>query len=617
MDEGIGWLIGLGLVIGAIYLFIVYVVPIILGIAAIILTIFAVIGCLVGTYYGIRNFVAGIAETRNKINLLGCFKNKDIMKKVHDEAPNGIYSDFVYEECARKSFFLGPCFQAVGSIIKEAFSENFDTKPDFSRGEVWYTKVLFFICSLCQLFAQYILGTIMTLALSAVLLVVSLVFTSVVYVLFGIVLAFETLYFKLKKVSFRCQKCTRAYKVPVYACPNCNIKHVRLKPGKYGVFKRKCVCGTILPLTVRATGKKLVKDPTTGNYIKEKYNITDMKSFCPHCGNSDKAGITHPVSIALIGGASAGKTTFKVAFLKDFLDEEIVNYGIDFEFPDDSYDNEFKQIESYYRGIPIPPTPYGAEYDIITFSFMLKHRKFGVDRLIHLYDMPGEAFQKGNAQEGWHMYTFNDGAVFLIDPYSLTRVREESQNELRGSNMGISAASMNELIESLIDTLRQVKTPKNAKGKFKIPIALTINKVDSVLLKKQVGDDAVNTLMNAHPEVFNDYYMTMDYLCRCFLVDNGCSGFIANLDANFETVHFFSSSPIGSVPKGARTPFYPINVLPVMQWLLLRTDKQLASAWTPQKPVSDLTEEQRKLYQTNKDYYDTKIASQLFVSSNP
>lgn len=145
MDEGIGWLIGLGLVIGAIYLFVVYVVPVILGIAAIILAIFAAIGCLVGTYYGVRNFIAGITKTKNKISSVGCFKDEDIMKKVHTEAPNGIYSDFVYEECARKSFFLGSCFQAVGSIIKEAFSENFETKPDFSRGETCYTKILFFI----------------------------------------------------------------------------------------------------------------------------------------------------------------------------------------------------------------------------------------------------------------------------------------------------------------------------------------------------------------------------------------------------------------------------------------------------------------------------------------
>ena len=262
--------------------------------------------------------------------------------------------------------------------------------------------------------------------------------------------------------------------------------------------------------------------------------------------------------------------------------------------------------------MPISATKRGAEYDIITFSFFLKHKKFGVDRLVHLYDMPGEAFQRGDAQEGLYMYTFNDGAVFLIDPYSLTKIREESQNALRGSSMGISAASMNELIESLIDTLRQVKTPKNMKGKFIIPIALTINKSDSKLLKQQIGDDVIKKLMNAYPDVFNDYYMAMDYLCRCFLIDNGCSGFVANLDAYFETIHFFSSSPIGSVPKGARTPFYPINVLLIMQWLMLRTDDQLASVWKPNIPIQDLTETQRMLYQTNKSYYDLQIASMLF-----
>ena len=446
------------------------------------------------------------------------------------------------------------------------------------------------------------------------MLVVSIVFTDILYIFFGITLLIENAYLKIKSVSFRCQKCTHAYDIPVYCCPKCNINHIRLRPGRYGVFKRKCVCGSILPLTVKATGKYPTGSTANQNYWT-KFNIADMKSRCPHCGNEDNAGITHPISIALIGGASAGKTTFKVAFLKDFLDEETVKYNIDFEFPNAEYENEFKRIESYYRGLPIPATQNGAEYDIITFSFFLKHKKFGVDRLIHLYDMPGETFQRGDAQEGWHMYTFNDGAVFLIDPYSLAKVEEENKNEIQGSNMGKSTVPMNELIESLIDTLRQVRTPRNMRGKFTIPIALTINKADSILLKQQIGDDAIKKLMNAEPTIFNDYYMTMDYLCRCFLADNGCSGFIANLDANFETVHFFSSSPIGSVPRGARTPFYPINVLPIMQWLVLRTDDQLASVWKSAVPIKDLSDEQRKLYQVNKNYYDTQISSKILTNS--
>lgn len=611
MDDLEG-LIGLGLIIGAIYIIVKYVIPLLLGLAAVILAVFAGIGIIIGLFLAIRNFVVSIKEVRDKRDYLGLFKSKEIQDRVHDEAPNGNYAAYVYEECARKSYFLGPCFSDIWLVIKGAFAENFETFPDFSRGDAWYGKVAFFFWSLCQLIAQFVLGTLITAVLSIVMLAVSIVFTDILYIFFGIVLLFENLYLKIKSVSFRCQKCMHAYDIPVYCCPKCGINHVRLRPGRYGVFKRKCVCGSTLPLTVNASGKYLTVDNSTNQRVWTKFGVTDMRSLCPHCGNEDNAGITHPISIALIGGASAGKTTFKVAFLKDFLDEEIVNYNIDFEFPSDEYEDEFKRIESYYRGLPIPATQRGAEYDIITFSFFLKHKKFGVDRLVHLYDMPGEAFQRGDAQEGLHMYTFNDGAVFLIDPYSLTKIREESQNELRGSSMGISAASMNELIESLIDPLRQVKTPKNMKGKFTIPIALTINKADSKILKQQIDDDAIRKLMNAYPDVFNDYYMAMDYLCRCFLIDNGCSGFVANLDANFETVHFFSSSPIGSVPKGARTPFYPINVLPIMQWLMLRTDDQLASVWKPTVPVQDLTETQRLLYQTNKTYYDTQIANMMF-----
>ena len=472
-EEALGALIGLGLIIGIIYVIVVYVIPLLLGLVAIILAIFGVIGLGVGLFFAIRNFVVSIKKVKVQRSYLGKFKDKTIQDKVHNESANGDYSAFVYEECASKSYFFGPCFSDIWAIIKGAFSENFATFPDFSRGQEWYSKIAFFVWSLFQVIAQFVLGTILTALLSLIMLVVSIVFTDILYIFFGITLLIENAYLKIKSVSFRCQKCTHAYDIPVYCCPKCNINHVRLRPGRYGVFKRKCVCGSILPLTVKVTGKYPTGSTANQNYWI-KFNIADMKSRCPHCGNEDNAGITHPISIALIGGASAGKTTFKVAFLKDFLDEETVKYNIDFEFPNTEYEDEFKRIESYYRGLPIPATQNGTEYDIITFSFFLKHKKFGVDRLIHLYDMPGETFQRGDAQEGWHMYTFNDGAVFLIDPYALTKIKEENQNELQGSSMGISVASMNDLIESLIDTLHQVKTPKNMRGKFTIPIALTI-----------------------------------------------------------------------------------------------------------------------------------------------
>lgn len=590
MEDALGYLIAIGIVLFVIYLLVVYVLPIVLGICA-------AIGAIVGIGVAIKNFFGSIISVLDDRKCLQRFKSKEIQKKINTEAADGNYSDYVFEECTRKSYFLGPCFQDILLIIKGAFLLNFEDMPDFSRGEEWYSRIFFFIWSLCQLITQVVLGTVATALFALVMLSIAFVLTDIIYVLFGIVLLIETIYLKLHSISFRCQKCTHEYKLPVYECLVCNIKHTNLKPGRYGVFKRKCLCGAKLPLTVRGVGKK----------SGVEFTITNLKSYCPHCGNEDNAGITHPVSIALIGGASAGKTTFKVAFLKTLLDEEVVKYNIETDFPSSDYEREFKQIESYFRGMPIPSTNRGIEYDIITFSFFLKHKNFDVDRIVHLYDMPGEVFQRRDAKEGWEMHSFNDGAVFLIDPYSLPKIFEESKDERKGSSMGISKFPIEDMIETLIDTLRQVKMPKTKQGKFKIPIALSINKADSLFLKQRIGDEAVKKLMQNHPDVFTDSFVVMDYLCRCFLSENGCINFIENLDANFEVVHFFSCSPIGSVPKGVKTPFYPINIIPIMQWLMIRTDKHLAGVWKPEIPVIDLVENQKNLYKINSEYYNEII----------
>lgn len=432
------------------------------------------------------------------------------------------------------------------------------------------------------------------------------------YVLAGITLLFEKIFYLSRKISYRCPSCKEDYLIPIYACSNpaCNMKHRRLRPGFYGVFKRKCVCGTKIPLTAKSSGYYWEKDISTPNtFIKHKFKFSDMNSYCPKCGVEHNAGLSKPTSIALIGGKSAGKTTFKVAFTYQFLEEELTKNGIDFDFPDKQSDDEYENSKRYFRGQDIiPGTNRGVDYDIATFSFFLKHKKFDAARMIHVYDMPGEVFESGDAQEGWRNYRFSEGMVFLIDPYSLPMVRDLHTNEIKA--MGVCEMQMNVLVDSLVNTLQNEKV-KKSKGKFKIPVALTLNKVDSPILKKMCGGEAVESLMSNLPDVFGDYFTTIDYVCRCFISRNGGMGFIANLDNNFETVHFFFSSPMGYIPQYSRTCFKPINVLPVMQWMMLKADKQLARVWKPEMPVLDVNEEQKQLYQTHPEYYEQFVVPLL------
>ena len=53
--------------------------------------------------------------------------------------------DYCFEDIAARSYFLGPCFKDVFSIIREALAENYNDLPEFGRGDHWYSRVLFFI----------------------------------------------------------------------------------------------------------------------------------------------------------------------------------------------------------------------------------------------------------------------------------------------------------------------------------------------------------------------------------------------------------------------------------------------------------------------------------------
>lgn len=521
-----------------------------------------------------------------------------------------------FEEVAPRAYLFGPCFADIFFLIGHAIANNFKKLPTFGLGAGCLLGIPLFIASLIDMLVRIFLGVFGTLFMSVVVLLIFLALEIPALIVMGIALLLENLFYASRKISYRCPYCKNEYKIPVYICPepHCGAKHKRLRPGVFGVGKRRCVCGkTILPLKAKGKGfywvyeNVMKRGKPAVKRRKERFRFSELHSECPICGNQYDAGLTKPTSIALIGGAAAGKTTFKVAFAYTFLDEEAVKAGMEFDFPDPESEREYERAIRCFKGQDIIlGTNRGAANDISTFSFSLSNRKFAAPRMIHIYDMPGEIFESGDAKEGWRNYTFSEGMVFLIDPFSLPGLRDLLRDEVKSASMGICETEMNALIDSLINTLSNEKVKKK-NGKFTIPVALTINKVDTPALKKMCGGDAVNALMEGCPEMFSDYFVATDYVCRCFLARNNGIGFIANLDNNFGTVHFFFSSPMGYVPTSQRSRFRPVNVLPIMQWMMLRADRELAKVWSPEIPVNDLTEEQKLLYKTHGEYYEKYV----------
>lgn len=71
MDEGMGYLIGIGIVLFLLYLFVVYIVlpivGIVVAIGAILMTTIAGAGTVKGTYIGLKNFIKTFNEANKEL----------------------------------------------------------------------------------------------------------------------------------------------------------------------------------------------------------------------------------------------------------------------------------------------------------------------------------------------------------------------------------------------------------------------------------------------------------------------------------------------------------------------------------------------------------------------
>ncbi len=303
---------------------------------------------------------------------------------------------------------------------------------------------------------------------------------------------------------------------------------------------------------------------------------------------------------------ATGKTTFKTAFLYKFINEDAVRYNIDVRFPDEDTEFSFEEIEKNYKGMrPIMATKPGQEYDVVSFNFFIDNPRFDVKRYIHLYDMPGEVFETNNSKERLKHFTFSEGVVFLVDPYSMQSVMNNSDGIGR---MSVGHMDIDLLVQVFLETLDGLQGMRKEGGKYVLPIALAIGKVDTFQLKSLIGSEAIAKLRKHDPDTYSDKFDTMDYLCRSFLIANDKSNAVMLLDQNFKHVHFFSCSSMGYVPKDAVARFVPENVNAVVRWILTRSDSKLSAVWHDD-PIGDITEKHKKLWAEHRGDYAKYIES--------
>ena len=461
---------------------------------------------------------------------------------------------------ARKSYFFGKGYQDLTNTIKGAWSRNGDSIKKYKENlhnlseESTVAKIFLGLVNILAIIAVVICGSIITAIITLINILVLLAFMVIVYFGFTLIWFVDRVYLIQKKIFTACNECKEKSLIPTYICPKCGAKHTNLTPGVYGILKRQCNCGERLPTTF-FNGRK------------------NLEAECPMCGHKLMDRESRPICIPVVGGRSVGKTAFITAFSREFIETVAPANGFEIEFYNEKKADIYKEITQDYIAGNTRMTGRPQDVNIassVSFSFFVKNPAFSPERLIHVYDIAGEVFTDNLENEVQKQYEYCQGIVLVIDPFAIPSIRHKYEELLEPEDIaGIGKADLNTIIDSFLNKLREVTGLSDNKMST-VPLAVVISKID-------VGVMAIKKLMKAEPERFVDFYDTQDYLCRCFLKENGMESFLNNVCIRFKINRFFACSAIGHT-RG-KGEYKPTGVLPPMEWLFRHADSKMGQIW--------------------------------------
>lgn len=303
------------------------------------------------------------------------------------------------------------------------------------RGKVNFKKLRAFKVSL------YVFGSIFKFIFACIHLLIITIISIPIYIFYYIAKTLHKLRRIKTKISNVCPNCYEKFDLPYYVCVKCGRVHKNLVPSHYGILRRRCVCGEIIPCL----------------FLKETNKV---KAICPACSREVEVKENVPVCISVVGPKAVGKTSFIFsatnALLNNISREKNWNIKVLKESFEHS-DNKEKEVNIY--------------------NISINSKKFWSEKLLYMFDVSGEYFNNKDSIKKQKQYKYVDGLVFIFDnPF---KASEKYNTDL---------CEINDLIDRIIFTLREIRQVKLDEF-IDIPIAVVINNMDSI-------DDNAEDLLN-------------------------------------------------------------------------------------------------------------------------
>jgi hypothetical protein len=345
-------------------------------------------------------------------------------------------------------------------------------------------------------------------------------------------------------VLLRCPHCYKEMPIPTYLCPSCEAEHTRLWPSSYGILAHRCIrCKTSLPtLDLFGRGR--------------------LSRVCPACRSVLPLGIESGASvhIALIGGTSAGKTSYLMMAV-DELQQTYSRYKVN--LIDATQEQHVKDyLRRLKRGQTLNPTREIAPH---AYTLKIQRPTSGASRLLYLYDPSGEAFDDQIQTSKQAYYQYSDGFIFIIDPLSIpawSQKQQQASDQQRSGTLRVI-----QTYERMMTTI-ELYAGMSERKRYRQPVAVVVSKVDQFQLNNEIGLPAARVRMKYDPSIRSEEE-ALSGLVRAFLCVQGLENLVRDLELHFAHVGYFSCSALGRTPTANETrEFVPDRSLDPLLWIL-------------------------------------------------
>ncbi|WFE60852.1 hypothetical protein [Micromonospora sp. WMMD712] len=277
--------------------------------------------------------------------------------------------------------------------------------------DVTNRKKLLLLWPLFAIFGAIGIGIGMTLGV--VLAVAANLLATMVMLLLGVVTTgLLRLYERLRQLRLRaaasCPACYHVSRLPAYRCPGTHPQggnlHRALRPGRLGLLRRTCACGTALPVTRGRASQQLAA----------------LCQLCGHPLHRGAAAITD-VRIPVFGATSSGKTQLLTSALVGLTALSGTRDTV-VELVDRDSERTYRQSVQIVDGTA---AVHKTSTDWVPFATTLLLRHRGRDALLHLFDAAGENLTDPNKNAGYGYLDFARTLVFVLDPFAIPEVGEQ------------------------------------------------------------------------------------------------------------------------------------------------------------------------------------------------